>query len=99
MFSAESIDAAEAYRCGIVERLVPSGQALAAAKAMAKVYEKRAPLSLAYVKRAIRAGVQMDLTSAIEFERFLVTAIYGTEDKNEGIGAFLEKREALFKGR
>jgi enoyl-CoA hydratase/carnithine racemase len=99
MFSAESIDAAEAYRCGIVERLVPAGQALAAAKAMVKVYEKRAPLSLAYVKRAIRAGVQMDLTSAIEFERFLVTAIYGTEDKNEGIGAFLEKREASFKGR
>lgn len=99
MFSAESIDAAEAYRGGIVERLVPTGQALAEAKAMVKVYEKRAPLSLAYVKRAIRAGVQMDLTSAIEFERFLVTAIYGTEDKNEGIGAFLQKREASFKGR
>lgn len=99
MFSAESIDAKEAFRCGIVERLVPAGQALAEAKAMVKVYEKRAPLSLAYVKRAIRAGVQMDLASAIEFERFLVTAIYGTEDKNEGIGAFLEKREASFKGR
>jgi enoyl-CoA hydratase/carnithine racemase len=99
MFSAESIDAKEAYRCGIVERLVPAGRALAEAKSMVKVYEKRAPLSLAYVKRAIRAGVQMDLASAIEFERFLVTAIYGTEDKNEGIGAFLEKREASFKGR
>jgi hypothetical protein len=41
----------------------------------------------------------MDQASAIEFERFLVTAIYGTEDKNEGIGAFLEKRNAIFKGR
>lgn len=99
MFSAEPIDADEAYRCGIVERLVPAGQALAEAKAMIKVYEKRAPLSLAYIKRATRAGMQMDLTSAIEFERFLVTAIYGTEDKNEGIGAFLQKREASFKGR
>ena len=55
--------------------------------------------SLDYIKRATRAGMQMDLTSAIEFERFLVTAIYGTEDKNEGIGAFLQKREASFKGR
>jgi len=63
------------------------------------VYEKRAPLSVAYVKRAVRAGIQMDLASAIEFERFLVTAIYNTDDKNEGIGAFLEKREATFKGR
>lgn len=99
MFSAEPIDAAEAYRCGIVERLVPAGQALAHAKAMVKVYEKRGPLSLAYAKRAVYTGIQMDLASGIEFERFLVTAVYGTEDKNEGIGAFLEKREASFKGR
>ena len=99
LFSAESIDAQEAFRVGIVERLVPVGGALDQAKAMIRVYEQRAPLSLAYAKRAVRAGVQMDQTSAIEFERFLVTAIYGTEDKNEGIGAFLEKRNAIFKGR
>ncbi len=99
MFSAEPIDGDDAYRTGILEHLVPDGQALAKAKAMVKVYEERAPLSLAYVKRAIRAGMQMDQSSAIEFERFLVTAIYGTEDKNEGIGAFLEKRKASFKGR
>jgi enoyl-CoA hydratase/carnithine racemase len=66
---------------------------------MIKVYEKRAPLSLAYAKRAVLAGMQMDLRSAVEFERFLVTAIYGSEDRREGIGAFLEKREAKFKGR
>jgi enoyl-CoA hydratase/carnithine racemase len=66
---------------------------------MVKVYEKRAPLSLAYAKRAVRAGMQMDLASGVEFERFLVTAIYNTADKNEGIGAFLEKREAKFSGR
>jgi enoyl-CoA hydratase/carnithine racemase len=99
MFSAESLDGEEAYRCGILEHLVPAGQALAHAKLMIRVYEERAPLSLAYVKRAVRAGMQMDQSSAIEFERFLVTAIYGTEDKNEGIGAFLEKRKATFKGR
>lgn len=99
LFSAEPIDAENAFRAGIVERLVPAGQALAQAKTMVRVYEKRAPLSVAYVKRAVRAGIQMDLASAIEFERFLVTAIYNTDDKNEGIGAFLEKREATFKGR
>lgn len=99
MFSAETLGAEEAYRCGILERLVPAGQALAHAKSMIRVYEQRAPLSLDYAKRAVRAGMQMDQTSAIEFERFLVTAIYGTEDKNEGIGAFLAKRQAFFKGR
>jgi len=98
LFSAEPITAAEAHRIGAVNRLVPTGCALAEAKAMIKVYETRAPLSLAYAKRAVRAGAQMDLASAIEFERFLVTAIYGTDDRHEGIGAFLEKREAKFQG-
>lgn len=99
LFAAEPIDAREAYRIGAINKMVPVGGALDAAKAMVKIYEKRAPLSLAYAKRAVRAGMQMDLTSGIEFERFLVTAIYNTADKNEGIGAFLEKREAKFTGR
>jgi enoyl-CoA hydratase/carnithine racemase len=98
-FSAEPIDAREAYRIGAVNRLVAAGQALEEAKKMIKLYEKRAPLSLAYAKRAVRAGMQMDLSSAIEFERFLVTSVYGTEDRREGIAAFLQKREANFKGQ
>jgi enoyl-CoA hydratase/carnithine racemase len=98
-FSAEPIDAKEAYRIGAINRLVPAGQAVTEAKAMIKVYEKRAPLSLAFAKRAVRAGMQMDLSSAIEFERLLVTAVYGTEDRKEGIAAFLQKRAAVFKGQ
>jgi enoyl-CoA hydratase/carnithine racemase len=99
MFSAETIDATEAYRIGLVNRLVPAGGALEAACAMAAVYEKRAPLSHALIKRAVRQGMQLDLASGVEFETFVVTTIYGTEDKQEGISAFLEKREASFKGR
>jgi len=99
LFSADPIDAAEAYRIGLVNRLVPKGGALDAAKAMAEGYTRRAPISHAFVKRAVHRGMQMDLASAIEFETFLVTAIYGTEDKQEGISAFLEKRQASFKGR
>ena len=99
MFSAETIGAAEAHRIGLVNRLVPTGEALEEARAMAAVYEKRAPLSHALIKRAVHQGMQMDLASGVEFETFLVTTIYGTEDKHEGISAFLEKREAAFKGR
>lgn len=99
MFSAETIGAAEAYRIGLINRLVPAGQALAAARAMTAVYQKRAPLSLALIKRAVRQGMQMDLASGLELETFLVNTIYSTEDKNEGISAFLEKREPSFKGR
>jgi enoyl-CoA hydratase/carnithine racemase len=64
-----------------------------------EVYAQRAPLGLAYAKRAVRRGMQMDLASGIDFETFLVTTIYGTEDKQEGISAFLEKRKAQFKGK
>lgn len=99
MFSAEPIGAEEAYRIGLINRLTEKGGALSEAKAMVKIYEQRAPLSLAFVKRTVHRGMQMDLASAIEFETFLVTAIYGTEDRLEGIGAFLEKRQAKFKGR
>jgi len=99
LFSAEPIDAERAERIGLVEHLAPAGGALARAKELAQLYATRAPLSLAWVKRAVLAGMQMDLRAAIEFERFLVTAIYGSEDRREGIGAFLEKRPAKFKGR
>lgn len=99
LFSANPIDAAEAYRIGLINRLTPKGGALAKAKELVKTYEQRAPMSLALVKRAVRRGMQMDQASGVEFETFLVTTIYGTEDKQEGISAFLEKRQASFKGR
>jgi enoyl-CoA hydratase/carnithine racemase len=99
LFSADPIDAAEAHRIGIVNHVVPKGQALVKAKEMIQVYDKRAPLSLAYIKRAVQQGMQMDLRSAIDLETFIVTTVYGTADKLEGISAFHEKREANFKGK
>ena len=99
LFSADAIDSDEAMRIGLINRLVPQGEALAHAKAQARVYQERGPLSLSLVKQAVYRGTQMDLASAIQFETMLVTAIYGTEDKNEGISAFLEKRRPTFRGR
>jgi enoyl-CoA hydratase/carnithine racemase len=99
LFAADPIDAAHAYRIGLINRLTPKGGALDGAKALVNVYAQRAPLSLALVKRAVHRGMQMDLASAIELETFIVTTIYGTEDKQEGISAFLEKRAARFQGK
>ncbi|PLC53287.1 hypothetical protein CR155_13470 [Pollutimonas nitritireducens] len=98
LFSAEPIDASEALRMGLINRRVASGAALETAVKLAGHYATRAPLSLAFVKRAVHRGMQMDLASAIEFETMLVTTVYGTADKAEGISAFLEKRTAQFKG-
>lgn len=99
MFAGDPVDAAEAHRIGLINRLVPRGQALAEAKKMVKVYEDRAPLSLAWIKRSVHRGTQMDLASALEFETFLVSTIYQTADRKEGIGAFLAKRKAKFTGQ
>ncbi|MBV9859567.1 MAG: enoyl-CoA hydratase/isomerase family protein [Alphaproteobacteria bacterium] len=99
LFSAEPIDAQEAHRIGLVNRLTPKGGALAEAKRLAAIYAERAPLSLAFAKRAVHRGMQTDLASGIELETFLVTTIYGTDDKREGISAFLEKRKAKFTGK
>jgi enoyl-CoA hydratase/carnithine racemase len=99
LFAAEPFSAEDAYRMGLINRLTAKGGALAEAKKMIELYATRAPLSLALVKRAVHRGMQMDLASGLEFETFLVSTIYGTEDKQEGISAFLEKRKANFKGR
>ena len=99
LLSADPIDATEAYRMGLINRLTDKGGALRKALDMAEGYSTRAPLSLALAKRAVHRGMQMDLASAIEFETYLVTTIYGTEDKQEGISAFLEKRPARFQGK
>lgn len=99
LFMAEPIDADHAFRIGLINRLVDKGEALTEAKKMIAVFEKRGPISLAFAKRAVHTGLQMDLRSGIAFEYSLVTAIYGTDDKREGVSAFLEKRDAKFTGR
>jgi len=98
MLMGDPIQADEAFRIGLLNKLTPKGGALAKAKEMVAVFADRAPLSLAWVKRVVYNGMQMDLRSAIDYERFIVSSIYQTADRKEGIGAFLEKRDAKFKG-
>lgn len=98
MFLAEFIDAAEAFRLGLVNKVVGRGQALAEAVRWCEVMAERAPLSLKLMKTAAQQGMQMDLASALEFETGLTTAIFMTADREEGMRAFLEKRKPVFKG-
>lgn len=99
LFSAEFIDAQEAYRIGLVNRVVPEGQEVEAAEAMARVFAERAPLSLWFTKMAVNVGMTMPLDAALAFEAGLTAQLYTTEDKKEGMRAFLEKRPARFQSR
>ena len=98
LFLAEFVDAAEAFRIGLVNRVVPRGTALDEAVRWCEVLAERAPFSLKLLKTAAQQGMQMDLASALELETSLTTAIYMTADREEGMRAFLEKRKPVFRG-
>ena len=99
LFSANPIDSENAYRIGLITKLVSDGETLSAAKKLVEVYQKRGPISISFAKKAVYKGIEMDLNSAIAYEYSLVTGIYGTDDKKEGISAFLDKRDAIFTGK
>ena len=69
-------------------------------RALARIsaYAQRAPLSVAYSKLAVNSGLQMDLESALHYERQITATLFMTHDRKEGTAAFLEKRAPQFKG-
>jgi enoyl-CoA hydratase/carnithine racemase len=99
LFSADFIDAETALRIGLVSRVVDPDKVLDEAMARADAYAARAPLSVWYAKMAVNTGMQMDMEPALEFERHLTAGLFTTEDRSEGMSAFLEKRDAKFKGK
>jgi enoyl-CoA hydratase/carnithine racemase len=99
LFAADPIDAEEAYRTGLIDFLVPTGGAEQHGRQQVEVFSRRGPLSLAWAKQAVNVGMSMDLESSLEFEAMLSAQAFATEDKAEGMSAFLEKRTAVFKGR
>ena len=99
LFSADFIDAETALRIGLVSRVVDPDKVMETALERAEAYAARAPLSVWYAKMAINNGMQMNLEPALEFERHLTGSLFTTEDRSEGMSAFLEKRDAIFKGK
>ena len=99
LFAADPIDVREAERIGLVNRVAPRGGALAAALQLAELYAARAPLGLKYTKQAVYQGIALPLPEALELEKRLEAKVYQTEDKREGVSAFLEKRKPVFRGR
>jgi enoyl-CoA hydratase/carnithine racemase len=95
----EVVDATEALRCGLVSRVVPDGRVDAEVQALAEKIAARGPLAVRYAKEAVLRGMEMPLEQALRFETDLTVILQTTEDRAEGVRAFLEKREPHFKGR
>jgi enoyl-CoA hydratase/carnithine racemase len=99
LLSGEPVTADEAWRIGLVNRVVPAVDLLSEAKKLAQSLAAKAPVAMRYIIDAVNQGSDMTLADAQVYEATLFGLVSTTEDMREGTRAFLEKRKPEFKGR
>ncbi|MGH7417968.1 MAG: enoyl-CoA hydratase/isomerase family protein [Candidatus Rokuibacteriota bacterium] len=99
ILTAEPIDAQEALRVGLINRIVPQPELMPAARALAETLCERGPLALRAAKEAVLRGLSLPLPDGLRLEAFLSGTLRGTEDAAEGPKAFAEKRKPNWKAR
>jgi enoyl-CoA hydratase len=99
VLSSRMMDAAEAERAGLVSRVVPEGQALSEALALASQLCALSLPSLMMAKEAVARAFDSPLGEGLRFERRLFHSLFGSADQREGMKAFLEKRKPVFVNR
>lgn len=95
----EERDARWALEAGLVSALVPAERLTAEAEALAARMAQRGPIALRYAKEAVHRGLDLPLDEALRYETDLTIILQTTEDRAEGVRAFLEKRPPEFRGR
>ncbi len=99
LLTGRVIDAEEAYRIGLVNKVVPQAEVMPTAKEWAQVICQAAPLAVRAAKEAMVRGYSMSLEDGLRLENSLVAYILGTEDFTEGTTAFVEKRKPDYKAK
>lgn len=99
VLTGEMISAQRAYEIGIVNRVVPPGDLMAAAREIAAKILSKGPIAVMTAKMAMNRGLDLDLGNACALEANAFAIGFSTEDRAEGMAAFLEKRKASFKGK
>jgi len=99
MYTGDTIDAAEAERIGLVNKIVPHEKLLEETEAMASRIVEGPPLALAQIKRAVHFGLLNNLEQQLYFETYAQKNLFGSEDFREGLDSFRNKRVPHFKGR
>lgn len=96
IFTARTVKGQEAYDLGILNKLVPAEELLSSAEELAAAIMKNAPLAVEKAKHVIQVGAELPLKNAIRLETEAEALLFSTEDKLEGMRAFVEKRKAVF---
>jgi len=99
LLTGDMIPAARAYEIGLVNRVVPAAELLAEAKKLAAALAAKAPVATRYIIEAVNHGMEMPLADAQVLEGTLFGLVASTDDMKEGTKAFLEKRQASWRGR
>ncbi|MEI7613648.1 MAG: enoyl-CoA hydratase-related protein [Betaproteobacteria bacterium] len=98
LFTGDIIDATEAYRIGLVNKVVPADELMSTAKAMAEKIMSRGPVAVKLTKAAVNKGLEGDLASGLALEAEMFGLCFSTADQNAGMAAFLAKSTAKFIG-
>jgi enoyl-CoA hydratase len=99
IFTGQRLAAAQALELGLVNRVVPADGLMAAAGELARQIAAKPPLAVRLAKQVINKGLQTDTETAMEFELYAASILFDTDDRKEGMRAFVEKRAPQFKGR
>jgi enoyl-CoA hydratase/carnithine racemase len=99
IMSGRFVSAPEALAMGLVDRVVPRDQVYDAALALVRPYVDGPALALRAAKLAVDGGLDLDLASGLRWESQLFASLFATEDKAEGMAAFVEKRKPTFRNR
>ncbi len=99
ILTADGIDAGEALAIGLVNKVMAQEELAAEAEATAKTMAAKGPIALRYAKEAVSKGLDLTLEQGLRLEADLYLLLHTTDDRTEGIRAFLEKRPPQFKGR
>lgn len=99
LLTGDAISADEAWRIGLVNRVVPAAALMGEVKTVAQSLAAKAPIAMRYIIDAVNQGLEMSLADAQVYEATLFGLVSTTDDMREGTKAFLDKRKAEFKGR
>ena len=99
LMTGEPLSADDALRWGLVNQIVPASEALSTSLELARSLATGPPKAMAAAKRLVDDGVELPFDTAVGLEREVVALLFATADREEGVTAFLDKRQPVFTGR